>query len=129
MGRVATMRAMPAFHTLRIRLMLDDLIAFGPGKASLLQSIEKTGSIAAAAREIGMSYRRAWLLIEDANRCFREPLVLTATGGPGGGGSVLTETGKRVLHRFLEMEARANAAIQEDAAYLTSLIRSGPLEG
>ena len=70
---------MASSNTIRIRVMAGDTIAFGPGKAALLQAIARSGSISGAAREMGMSYRRAWLLVEQMNRCFRTPLVLTAT--------------------------------------------------
>jgi molybdate transport system regulatory protein len=121
------MTAMISSHTIRLRLMLDDVIAFGPGKASLLQSVERTGSISAAAREMGMSYRRAWLLIEDMNRCFRQPLVETATGGARGGGSRLTDVGRDVLHRYLAAERKANKALESDVAYLKTLMAGKPL--
>jgi molybdate transport system regulatory protein len=120
------MAPMLSSHSLRLRLMLDDVIAFGPGKASLLQSIERTGSISAAAREMGMSYRRAWLLIEDMNRCFRQPLVETATGGARGGGCSLTEAGREVLHRYLEVERKANKLVASDMDYLKSLMVGKP---
>jgi molybdate transport system regulatory protein len=123
---IATMAAMLSSHSLQLRLILDDVIAFGPGKASLLQSIERTGSISAAAREMGMSYRRAWLLIEDMNRCFRQPLVETATGGARGGGSSLTEAGRDVLHRYLAVERKANKLVKSDMDYLKSLMVGKP---
>ena len=66
---------------LRMRLMLGNEIALGPGKADLLEGIASTGSIAAAGRKLGMSYKRAWMLVETMNRCFRKPLVRTGRGG------------------------------------------------
>lgn len=81
----------------RIRLMQGDEIALGPGKADLLKAIREHGSISAAARRMGMSYRRAWLLVDTMNRCFREPLVLSAAGGSQGGGASLTPHGEAVL--------------------------------
>jgi molybdate transport system regulatory protein len=109
-------------QSLRLRLHLNEVIAFGPGKAALLQGIERTGSISAAARAMNMSYRRAWLLIEDMNRCFRQPLVETSTGGAHGGGSRLTGLGREVLNRYLAMERRALDAVEGDMAYLKSLL-------
>lgn len=113
-------------HTVRLRLHVDDVIAFGPGKAALLKGIERTGSISAAARAMNMSYRRAWLLIEDMNRCFRSPLVETSTGGAHGGGSRLTEIGHAVLARYAAMERRAEEAVASDMAYLQSLLADAP---
>jgi len=81
----------------RIRLMQGGEIALGPGKADLLKAIREHGSISAAARHMGMSYRRAWLLVDTMNRCFREPLVLSAAGGSQGGGASLTPQGEAVL--------------------------------
>ena len=73
----------------------------------MIEAVAKTGSISAAAREMDMSYRRAWTLIDAANRCFREPLVETATGGPGGGGAQVTEMGSEVIRRYREIETKA----------------------
>jgi molybdate transport system regulatory protein len=80
--------------------MFRKAIAMGPGKADLLQAIEETGSISAAARRMKMSYRRAWLLVDTMNQCFYGPLVETATGGNHGGGARITELGKEVLRRY-----------------------------
>lgn len=117
---------MTTSQTVRLRVLLRDVIAFGPGKAALLQAIERTGSISAAARELQMSYRRAWLLVEDMNRCFRKPLVETATGGAKGGGARITDNGRVVLARYLNMELVACAAVAEDMAYLRSLMVATP---
>lgn len=95
----------------QIRIMFRKAIAMGPGKADLLQAIERTGSISAAAREMDMSYRRAWMLVDVMNHCFREPLVTTETGGQRGGGARVTEFGREVLQRYLDMEAKAAAAV------------------
>lgn len=95
---------MANYIKLRARLMRDDDIAFGPGKAQLLDAIERAGSISAAARELGMSYRRAWLLVDTMNRCFREPLVHSAPGGKHGGGAEVTEAGRRIRQRYRQME-------------------------
>jgi molybdate transport system regulatory protein len=80
---------------LRIRLVFDDGAMLGPGKADLLELIRETGSIAAAARRMGMSYKRAWLLVETLNASFRETLVESARGGRGHGGARLTGKGRR----------------------------------
>lgn len=85
--------------------------AMGPGKAELIERIAATGSISAAAREMGMSYRRAWQLVEALNRAFREPVVSTAIGGTRGGGAAVTPFGRRVLAGYRRMEDKASAAI------------------
>jgi molybdate transport system regulatory protein len=106
----------------RIRILLGSAIAMGPGKADLLVAIERTGSISAAAREMDMSYRRAWLLVDALNRCFQEPLVATATGGQGGGGAQVTEFGRMVLQRYREMEAKAAACVTQEMRAFSKLL-------
>ncbi len=93
-------------NTLKIqaRLFHGDEIAFGPGKAELLLAIADTGSISAAAKKMDMSYRRAWLLVDTMNRCFRSPLVSSAAGGAQGGGAVLTEKGLKVLQQYHKLQ-------------------------
>ena len=93
--------------SIRIDLASGDRI--GPGKIALLEAIRSTGSISAAARSLGMSYRRAWLLVEEINHTLREPAVTAETGGSGGGGAVVTPVGERVvgLYRAIETHARA----------------------
>jgi molybdate transport system regulatory protein len=110
-------------NTIRIRVMAGDTIAFGPGKAELLQAIAHSGSISGAAREMGMSYRRAWLLVEQMNRSFRAPLVLTATGGAKGGGAQVTDLALDVLARYQAMQQKACAAARDDLLYLQGLTR------
>ena len=102
--------------------MQGDTIAFGPGKAALLQAIERTGSISGAAREMRMSYRRAWLLVADMNRCFCQPLVHTATGGVKGGGAGITALAREVMLRYEQMQKNADSAILNDMSYLLSLM-------
>lgn len=98
----------------RIRLLIGADTALGPGKAALLEAVGRHGSIAAAAREMGMSYRRAWNLADSVNNAFRQPLVTTATGGKGGGGAALTDFGREVLRRYRAMEDKAAASIAAD---------------
>lgn len=107
----------------RIRLLIGADTALGPGKAALLESIGHHGSIAAAARELGMSYRRAWNLADSINNAFLEPLVSTATGGKGGGGAVLTDRGRDVLTRYRAMEDKAAASIADDLEAFSRLMR------
>jgi len=97
----------------RVRFSRGDDIAVGPGKVDLLEAIEASGSISAAARSLGMSYRRAWLLVDTMNRCFRAPLVEAEAGGKRGGGARLTRLGAEVIERYRRIErdaARAGAA-------------------
>jgi molybdate transport system regulatory protein len=107
----------------RLRFMLDESIALGPGKIALIESIARTGSISAAAREHAMSYRRAWLLIEQVNACFEEALVSTATGGKGGGGASLTEFGQEIVRLYREAEAAAHAAAKKPLAAITRRLK------
>lgn len=116
---------MGARISLKIRIYLDEDIAIGPGKADLLEAIHRCGSISAAARDLGMSYRRAWLLVETMNRCFREPLVLSLVGGRHGGGAKLSETGEQVLRHFRNVEAKAREAVEPDLAELRSFLADG----
>ena len=102
--------------------MRDDVIAFGPGKAALLIAISQYGSISAAARALAMSYRRAWLLVEEMNASFREPLVATATGGTNGGGAHITVLAQAMLARYAHMSAKAEVAVAPDMAYFESLM-------
>jgi molybdate transport system regulatory protein len=97
----------------RLRFIRGDDIAVGPGKVDLLEAIEASGSISGAARSLGMSYRRAWLLVDTMNRCFRAPLVEAEAGGKRGGGARLTRLGAEVIERYRRIErdaARAGAA-------------------
>ena len=84
----------------------------GPGKADLLEAISATGSISAAAREMRMSYRRAWLLVQTMNACFAEPLVESAKGGREGGGAVLTPAGLAALAAYRAIARRAEDAFR-----------------
>jgi molybdate transport system regulatory protein len=107
---------------LRFRLVLEPDIAIGPGKADLLEGVRDTGSIAAAARHLGMSYKRAWLLIESMNRCFLEPLVSASKGGNARGGARLTPTGEEVLARYRHIEALMAAAVETETIELRRLL-------
>ena len=98
----------------RYRIMSDDLIALGPGKVDLLESIDQEGSISQAARQSHLSYRRAWDMVDTMNRCFKKPLVISATGGKGGGGAELTPLGEKVIAIYRDMESKASNATQEE---------------
>jgi len=98
----------------RMRVYRDGGIAIGPGKVALLEAIARTRSISAAARELGMSYRRAWLLVDELNRSLREPAVETAVGGTHGGGTVVTDNGLALIRRYRAIEAAAAAAAADE---------------
>ena len=100
----------------------------GPGKADLLEGIARCGSIAAAGRAMGMSYKRAWELIGTLNTMFRAPLVESTRGGPGGGGAVLTDLGREVLAQYRGLEAEAASGGAARLAALRGLRRDIPDE-
>jgi molybdate transport system regulatory protein len=106
----------------QLRISFKKSIAMGPGKADLLDAIDQTGSISAAARALGMSYRRAWLLVETMNQCFKSPLVETATGGEHGGGALVTELGHEVVRRYRAMETKAAASVSREMGDFVALM-------
>jgi molybdate transport system regulatory protein len=108
---------------LKIRIPHGMESAMGPGKADLLEAIQRTGSISAAARDMGMSYRRAWDLVDTMNRCFVQPLVVTATGGNHGGGAQVTDFGFDVLRRYRELVDKANTSVIAEVAVLAEMLR------
>lgn len=85
---------------IKVQLILDGDIAFGPGKADLLAAIHEHGSISAGGRALGLSYRRAWQMVDMLNRCFKKPLIESTLGGRRGGGAVVTPAGLEVLKRY-----------------------------
>jgi molybdate transport system regulatory protein len=112
---------------IKIQIYCGDEIAMGPGKADLLDSIMREGSISAAGRALGMSYRRTWLLVDMMNRCWNQPLVETAAGGSHGGGARVTDLGKSVLAQYRSLLATAQIAERgEDWAALQSVLRTVP---
>lgn len=108
--------------SLRIRFSGTDML--GPGKADLLERIGATGSIAAAARDMHMSYKRAWMLVETLNAMFDTSLVESTRGGSGRGGAVLTERGQMVLAEYRAAEAAAQSSASEHLHRLNSWLRS-----
>ena len=98
----------------RYRIISGDQIALGPGKVDLLESIDKVGSISEAARQINISYRRAWDMVSTMNQCFSKPLVESMTGGKGGGGAKLTSLGKQVKAIYRKMELKASLSTKEE---------------
>lgn len=103
--------------SVRFRLDLSATCALGPGKIALLEGIARSGSLSQAARDLKMSYRRAWLLLESLNTSFRRPLVITATGGRGGGGAAVTPFGNELIaaYRTLESDIEQRARARFDA--------------
>lgn len=105
---------------LTIRVDFGECGNLGPGKVALMELISKHGSISAAGKEMGMSYRRAWLLVDEINQIFRKPLVEKQMGGSGGGGARLTEFGRGVVNRYRSIEAAAATATAVDVKALKS---------
>jgi molybdate transport system regulatory protein len=107
----------------RLKIVLTEGAALGPGKIGLLEAIEATGSISAAGKRFKMSYRRAWELVAELNSMFDEPLVIAGAGGMGGGGAKLTRLGRTVAKRFRAMEAGAQAAAERDVRSLRKRLK------
>lgn len=107
---------------LRLRLDFDSGAQLGPGKVQLLEAIEAQGSISAAGRRLGMSYRRAWQLVEALNAAFREPLVTAQQGGSGGGGAALTPAGREVALRYRRLEAITREAAGHELDALEAIL-------
>lgn len=112
----------------RFRILLGRSIAVGPGKADLLSAISETGSISAAGRSMGMSYKKAWYLIDTMNKCFNGPLVETSKGGKAHGGATLTPLGEDVLARYRAIEAKALAAVTDELAAFNNMLIDTPPE-
>jgi molybdate transport system regulatory protein len=106
----------------RLRFPDSGPAAFGPGKAELLRQIVVSGSIRTAAKELGMSYNRAWQLVTTMNALFREPLVSRVRGGGKGGGASLTPLGEEVLERYTRMEEACRKATRADWQALSRLL-------
>lgn len=119
MNGISTVR----YPGLTLRILGSGDPAMGPGKAELISRIEANGSISAAARAMGMSYRRAWLLVEAINASFNEPVVLTAIGGKRGGGASVTAYGRQLVAQFHAMEEKASATIEGDLAQFEQQLR------
>ena len=115
------MGSQPALK-LKAQLLVGQAIAIGPGKADLLDAIAETGSISAAGRAMGISYRRAWLMVDMMNRLFAEPLVHTTRGGPGG--ARLTDAGQAALAAYRGLQAAMAEGTAEPAARLLAMLRA-----
>lgn len=117
---------MSRYPGLTLRVLGIARPAMGPGRAALLAHIARTGSISSAARAMGMSYRRAWQLVESLNKSFARPVVVTEVGGRRGGGAVVTTLGKRVVKLYRMMENKASAAIAGDLRRFSKHLRKPP---
>lgn len=113
---------------LTLRIDFDDERAIGPGKIRLLELIDAEGSISAAGRAMAMSYRRAWLLVDNLNRCFREPVVAAQTGGAKGGGAALTPLGRTVVRHYRAIEKEAAAAAASHVGALADALAEAAAE-
>ncbi|WP_213233281.1 winged helix-turn-helix domain-containing protein [Caballeronia sp. NK8] len=113
----------PAEVRFRMRIMKGETIALGPGKVSLLEAVHKHGSISAAARSLDMSYRRAWLLIDELNRSLKSPATISEQGGQSGGGCVLTPVGESIIRLYRDVETQAQAACAGQIESLTKLLK------
>jgi molybdate transport system regulatory protein len=122
-SRVSKRKAHAPLLQARVRVRVGNDIAFGPGKADLLSAIAATGSLVAAAKELSMSYMRAWTLLQTMNHCFRSPLVTTTRGGRQGGKAELTKDGLRVLALYRCMESKGLRAMQSDWSQLAKQLR------
>lgn len=113
---------------LKAQMLCGPEFAIGPGKADVLDAIDREGSISAAGRALGMSYRRVWLLVDSLNRCWTEPLVETHAGGGAGRGAVLTPLGREVAEAYRALQADLARAAQESAGFatLSRLMRDAP---
>jgi molybdate transport system regulatory protein len=108
----------------RLRVIVGRNIALGPGKVELLELLRKNGSITKAARQMNMSYMRAWTLIRTMNRCFKQPVVLARHGGAhGGGGAELTDAGVQILELYKKMDAKCLRAVTPAQKRLEKLLR------
>lgn len=111
---------------LKVSIIFESGARIGPGKARLLESIRDTGSISAAARDMRMSYKRAWVLLDSMNQAFTEPVISAAPGGAGGGGATLTVFGAEVLERYRRIHCLADAGASRDLAELACRVREDP---
>ena len=110
-------------HSISLRIDLVGGGRIGPGKVALLEAIDRCGSISAAGRALGMSYRRAWTLVEDMKGAVGHPLVEATAGGAGGGGARLTPAGHTVMRQYREMEQTAAATLRPNLRALDAVVR------
>ena len=106
---------------IRLRIDFGPTASIGPGKVALLEHIDRVGSLSQAARELGLSYRRAWQLLDDLNHSFTEPVASASVGGAGGGGVQLNAFGKALIAAYRDVE---HAALDETRLRFTALMRN-----
>lgn len=121
--------AEPCHADVRLRIRHGEDVAMGPGKADLLEAIAATGSISAAARSMGMSYRRAWMLVETMNRCFPGPLVRAKTGGQSGGGAEVTPLGLKAVKRYRALQQAVDRTMRPHVRALGGLMKKSGAAG
>ena len=109
---------------LTLRVDFGSRRSVGPGKIRLLEEIGRSGSISQAGRSLGMSYRRAWLLIDDLNTAFRHAVVRARSGGSQGGGAALTEFGAELVRDYRAIERAAAGAAKPRLRRLQSALRN-----
>lgn len=107
---------------LQVRILFSAPVNLGPGKVRLLQAIAETGSISGAARQLKISYRRAWLMVDTLNKAFPESLVTTSAGGIKGGGAQLSDRGQALLERYQALQAKAEQLVASESADLLALL-------
>ena len=110
-------------NPLKIRIAIGKTIAMGPGKADLLDAIDETGSISAAAKQMKMSYRRAWELVDVMNKSFNQPLVISSPGGVNGGGALLSGFGRSILQNYRDLVKKSSNAAQPELQQILSNIQ------
>lgn len=110
---------------LSVRIDLDSGARIGPGKVRLLELVDETGSISAAGRKMGMSYRRAWMLVNSLSEALGEAVVETRKGGSAGGGARLTDSGRGVIRHYRAVERKAGKAAAADIRALENLAHPG----
>jgi molybdate transport system regulatory protein len=101
---------------------VNDNIAMGPGKADLLEAIQQKGSISAAGRALGMSYKRAWDLVSVMNKSFKHVLISTSVGGDKGGGAQVTEFGLQILAQYRAIEAKTKLLVKDETKELMRML-------
>lgn len=106
----------------RMRITHGDNVAIGPGKIRLLEAIAETGSLTAAAKSIDMSYRRAWVLVNELNKSLKKPAVDSAKGGEHGGGSQVTAAGQQLIERYRAIETIAAATCRAEIQAITRML-------
>jgi molybdate transport system regulatory protein len=115
-------------HSVKIKIQISNnqQIAFGPGKAELLEAINQHGSISGAAKSMKMSYKRAWELVMVMNSSFKEPLVTTVVGGPHGGGAAITAFGLEVLHKYQAVLSKSERFVLSEMDGFLDMLSSSP---